>query len=48
MAEHLVKEYPIPMEMIGVQDHGESAQADEMLELMGITHKDIANACQKS
>ena len=36
------------MEMIGVQDRfGESAQADEMLELMGITHKDIANACQK-
>ena len=48
IAEHLVKEYPIPMEMIGVQDRfGESAQADEMLELMGITHKDIANACQK-
>ena len=45
IAEHLVSNNPAPLERIGVADRfGESAQADEMLEMMGLTATHISQA----
>ncbi len=45
IAEHLSSNIPAPLERIGVPDRfGESAQADEMLEMMGLTSSHICQA----
>jgi len=45
IAEHLVSNNPAPLERIGVADRfGESAQADEMLEMMGLNATHISQA----
>ena len=47
IAEHLSSEIPTPLERIGVQDRfGESAQASEMLEIMGLTAQNMADAAK--
>ena len=47
IAEFLSSEIPTPLERIGVQDRfGESAQASEMLEIMGLTAQHIADAAK--
>ena len=49
VAEHLVSSQPVPLERIGVHDRfGESAQAEEMLEMMGLTANDVAAAARRS
>ena len=45
ISEFLSSTYPIPLERVGVKDRfGESAQADEMLEIMELTSDDIVSA----
>ena len=47
IAEYLSSKIPTPLERIGVQDRfGESAQASEMLEIMGLTAQHIADAAK--
>ena len=47
IAEYLVSEIPAPLERVGVPDRfGESAQASEMLEIMGLTAQHIADAAK--
>ena len=49
VAEFLCSNIPIPLEQIGVQDRfGESGQADEMLELMGLKSHHILAAAKKA
>ena len=49
VAEFLCSSQPIPLEQIGVQDRfGESGQADEMLELMGLKSHHISTAAKKA
>ncbi|MEC7098262.1 MAG: transketolase C-terminal domain-containing protein, partial [Candidatus Thermoplasmatota archaeon] len=49
VAEHLISSRPIPLERVGVQDRfGESAQAEEMLEMMGLTAPDVAAAAHRA
>jgi len=49
VAEFLCSKNPIPLEQIGVQDRfGESGQADEMLELMGLKSHHILAAAKKA
>ena len=49
VAEHLSTIESVPLERVGVKDRfGESGQADEMLELMGISSPYIAQAAIKS
>ena len=49
VAEHLISTRPVPLERIGVQDRfGESAQAEEMLEMMGLTAPDVAAAAHRA
>jgi transketolase len=49
IAEHLSSEIPTPLERIGVPDRfGESAQASEMLEIMGLTAQNIADAAKSA
>ena len=49
VAEHLSTIESVPLERVGVKDRfGESGQADEMLELMGISSPYIAHAARKS
>ena len=49
VAEHLISTRPVPLERIGVQDRfGESAQAEEMLEIMGLTAPDVAAAAHRA
>ncbi len=49
VAEFLCSKNPIPLEQIGVQDSfGESGQADEMLELMGLKSHHILAAAKKA
>ena len=39
IVEHVVSSHPVPIEKIGVNDRfGESAQAEEMLEMMGLNN----------
>ena len=48
VAEHIVGSNPVPMEKIGVQDRfGESAGAEEMLEMMGLKSHRICDAVKK-
>jgi len=49
VAEHLISTRPIPLERVGVQDRfGESAEAEEMLEMMGLTAPDVAAAARRA
>ncbi len=49
VAEHLISSTPVPMERIGVHDRfGESAQAEEMLEMMGLKSHHVADAAKKA
>ena len=49
VAEHLISARPVPLERVGVQDRfGESAQAEEMLEMMGLTAPDVAAAAHRA
>ena len=49
VAEHLISTHPVPLERVGVQDRfGESAQAEEMLEMMGLTAPDVAAAAHRA
>ena len=49
VAEYLAKNKPCVLEMIGVQDRfGESGQADEMLEMLGLNSKYIAEAAKRA
>ncbi len=49
VAEHIVATKPIPMESIGVNDRfGESAGADEMLEMMGLKSHHIVEAAKRA
>ena len=48
VAEHIVGSNPVPMEKIGVQDRfGESAGAEEMLEMMGLKSHHICDGVKK-
>jgi len=45
VTEMLVKNFPVPVEMIGVQDRfGESGEPDELLAAFGLTHPHIIKA----
>jgi len=45
VAEFLIENHPVPMKRIGVQDRfGESGEADEMLDLLGLSSPHIAQA----
>ena len=47
VAEHVVS-HPVPIEKIGVNDRfGESAQAEEMLEMMGLKSHHICDSVRK-
>ena len=48
VAEVVVKNYPVPMEFVGIKDSfGGSGEPDELMEKFGITHKEIvASALQ--
>ena len=49
VAEVLAKSYPVPMEMIGIQDtFGESGDPDELMTAYGLTHKEIVEAAKKA
>ena len=49
VAEHIVATKPIPMESIGVKDRfGESAEADEMLEMMELKSHHIVEAAKRA
>ena len=49
VAEHLISTNPVPMERIGVPDRfGESASADEMLEMMGLKSHHISDAAKRA
>ncbi len=49
VAEYLAKNKPCVLEMVGVQDRfGESGQADEMLEMLGLNSKYIAKAAKNA
>ena len=48
IAEILGKNYPVPMEFIGVQDRfGESGEPEELLDAFGLSHPHIIKAVQK-
>lgn len=48
VAEMLAQKFPVPIQMIGVQDRfGESGQPDELLAAFGLTHLDIIKAVRK-
>ncbi|MDP6869706.1 MAG: transketolase C-terminal domain-containing protein [Candidatus Poseidoniaceae archaeon] len=48
VAEYIVSKKPTPMEQIGVRDRfGESGQADEMLELMGLKSHHIVSSVER-
>jgi len=49
VAEHLISTQPVPLERVGVQDRfGESAEAEEMLQMMGLTAPDVAAAARRA
>lgn len=49
VAEHLVSNKPCPLERVGVPDRfGESAQSDEMLEIMGLNASYIEAAAKRA
>jgi transketolase len=48
VAETLAKNFPVPQEFVGVQDHfGESGKPEELLVKFGMTNKDIVNSVKK-
>lgn len=48
VAEVLSKNYPVPIEMVGIQDRwGESGQPEELIEHFGLGTKSIINAVKK-
>ena len=48
VAEVLAKNYPVPMEFIGVQNHfGESGEPRELLEAFGMTAPHIIKAIRR-
>jgi transketolase len=48
ISEFIVKDHPVPMEFVGVKDtFGGSGDPDELMQLFGLTHKDIAAAVRK-
>ncbi len=48
IAEMLVRDFPVPMEMVGMPDSfGESGEPDELLSKYGMKAKDIAKAVKK-
>lgn len=48
VAEVVVKENPVPMEFVGVNDtFGGSGDPDELMKLFGLTHTDIIDAVKK-
>ena len=49
VVEMLAKNFPVPVEMIGVQDrYGESGKPDELLEAFGLTAKYIIQAVKRA
>jgi transketolase len=49
IAEHLSSNHPVPLERVGVKDRfGESGQAEEMLDLLGLNTGDIIEAAHKA
>ena len=49
VAEYVVCDNPVPIEMIGVQDRfGESGGSDELLQKMGMKSSDIVNAAKRA
>ncbi len=49
VAELMVREYPVPVEMVAVLDRfGESGQPDELMLTFGLTYKDIARAAKRA
>lgn len=49
VSEYIVSVNPIPVEKVGVDDRfGESAEADEMLEMMGLKSSNIVESVQKA
>ncbi len=49
VAEALAREFPVPIEFIGMQDtFGESGEPNELLEKYGMTAKDIVKAAKKA
>jgi transketolase len=49
IAEHLSSNHPIPLERVGVNDRfGESGQAEEMLDLLGLNTGDIIEAAHRA
>ena len=48
IAEVLVKNYPVPVEMVAINDtFGESGEPEELLEKYGCNHKNILLAAKK-
>ena len=48
VAEVLAKNYPAPMEMVGVQDRfGESGQPEELMKKFGLISEDIKEAVRR-
>lgn len=48
VAEVLVKNYPVPMEFVGMQDtFGESGEPNELLEKYKMKSRDISEACKR-
>jgi transketolase len=49
VAEILARKYPVPVEMVGVQDmFTESGEADELLKLYGLTSNEIVSAARRA
>jgi transketolase len=49
VAEVLARHYPVPVEMVGVPDlFTESGEADELLQLYGLTSREIASAARRA
>jgi transketolase len=48
VAECLAKNFPVPIEFIGIQDKfGQSGTSEELIELYGMGEKDIYAAAKK-
>ena len=49
ISEWLTRNYPIPLEMVGVKDRfGQSGSPMEMMEMMGLTQSDICEAVRRA
>lgn len=48
VAEYLCQEFPVPMQIVGVQDHfGKSGEPDELAERFGLTSRHLVSAAKK-